>query len=155
KLSHPVVRFLHPVLKLPLPVRSYSAVYPRHSSHECCIPFRPSGWRAVSWLPFLDLPFSGRYRASKMAASSAQPQFVTAPADALRFAHGAPEMPSGYGQPDQPTLLAYFDTLLAAYGNQHWWPGRTRFEIIVGAILAQNTSWRNVERALANLRRAK
>jgi endonuclease-3 related protein len=38
-------------------------------------------------------------------------------------------------------------------GPQHWWPGRTRFEIIVGAILTQNTSWTNLERAIANLRR--
>jgi len=42
--------------------------------------------------------------------------------------------------------------MLAAYGSQSWWPGRTRFEIIVGAILTQNTSWTNVERAIANLR---
>ena len=42
--------------------------------------------------------------------------------------------------------------MLAAYGPQFWWPGRTRFEIIVGAILTQNTSWTNVERAIANLR---
>jgi len=44
---------------------------------------------------------------------------------------------------------------MSAYGPQHWWPGRTRFEIIVGAILTQNTSWTNVERAIANLRREK
>ncbi|HUL17491.1 MAG TPA: hypothetical protein VLV88_15950 [Terriglobales bacterium] len=42
---------------------------------------------------------------------------------------------------------------MSAYGPQHWWPGRTRFEIIVGAILTQNTSWTNVERAIACLRR--
>jgi endonuclease III related protein len=44
---------------------------------------------------------------------------------------------------------------MSAYGPQHWWPGRTRFEVIVGAILTQNTSWTNVERAIANLRREK
>lgn len=43
--------------------------------------------------------------------------------------------------------------MLAAYGPQFWWPGRTRFEVIVGAILTQNTAWTNVERAIANLRR--
>jgi endonuclease-3 related protein len=36
----------------------------------------------------------------------------------------------------------------------HWWPARTRFEVIVGAFLTQNTSWKNVELALKNLRRA-
>jgi len=45
-----------------------------------------------------------------------------------------------------------FDMLLAHYGPQHWWPGETPFEVIVGAILTQNTSWTNVEKAIANLR---
>jgi endonuclease-3 related protein len=54
-----------------------------------------------------------------------------------------------------PNLRDYYDTLFAALGPQHWWPGRTSFEIIVGAILTQNTSWGNVERAIKNLRRAK
>ncbi len=44
--------------------------------------------------------------------------------------------------------------LLADYGPQHWWPGQTPFEIIVGAVLTQNTAWANVERAIANLRAA-
>ncbi len=47
-----------------------------------------------------------------------------------------------------------FHRLFDHFGPQHWWPGRTRFEIIVGAILTQNTNWGNVERAIANLRRA-
>lgn len=38
------------------------------------------------------------------------------------------------------------------HGPQHWWPGETPFEVMVGAILTQNTSWRNVERAIANLK---
>ena len=46
------------------------------------------------------------------------------------------------------------DTLLAAFGPQHWWPGETQFEICAGAILTQNTAWTNVERAIANLRAA-
>lgn len=52
-------------------------------------------------------------------------------------------------------LQLYYDALFRAYGPQHWWPGRTRFEVIVGAILTQNTSWTNVERAIRNLRRQK
>ena len=39
-------------------------------------------------------------------------------------------------------------------GPQHWWPGETPFEVMVGAILTQNTSWKNVERAIDNLRGA-
>ncbi|HWC16882.1 MAG TPA: endonuclease III domain-containing protein [Terriglobales bacterium] len=45
--------------------------------------------------------------------------------------------------------------LAQTYGPLHWWPARTRFEVIVGAFLTQNTSWKNVEHALRNLRRAK
>src|SRR5882762_3831491 len=53
-----------------------------------------------------------------------------------------------------PALRTYYDALFAAHGPQHWWPGRTAFEVIVGAILTQNTSWSNVEIARRNLRRA-
>jgi endonuclease-3 related protein len=45
-----------------------------------------------------------------------------------------------------------YDRLLAAFGPQHWWPGESPFEVMVGAVLVQNTAWRNVERAIANLR---
>jgi endonuclease-3 related protein len=44
--------------------------------------------------------------------------------------------------------------LTLAWGQQHWWPAETPFEMIVGAILTQNTSWSNVERALETLRSA-
>jgi len=47
-----------------------------------------------------------------------------------------------------------FDRLLAALGPQHWWPGETPLEVMVGAVLTQNTAWRNVERAIENLRRS-
>ena len=53
----------------------------------------------------------------------------------------------------QPILRDYYDALYATYGPQHWWPGRTAFEKIVGAILTQNTSWSNVEPCIENLRR--
>ena len=51
-------------------------------------------------------------------------------------------------------LLEVFDTLLAAYGPRFWWPAETPFEVCVGAILTQNTNWGNVEKAIANLKRA-
>jgi len=53
------------------------------------------------------------------------------------------------------TLGKIHDLLYAANGKQHWWPGETRFEIMVGAVLTQNTAWINVERAIANLKRAR
>jgi endonuclease-3 related protein len=46
------------------------------------------------------------------------------------------------------------DRLVAAYGPQHWWPAQSSFEVILGAYLTQNTSWKAVERSLANLRQA-
>jgi endonuclease-3 related protein len=49
-------------------------------------------------------------------------------------------------------LLRIYRTLHQAYGDQHWWPGETDFEVMVGAVLTQNTSWTNVERAIANLK---
>src|SRR5579863_6483712 len=54
----------------------------------------------------------------------------------------------------QNRIRAYFDALHRAWGPQHWWPARTRFEVIVGAYLTQNTSWKNVEIALRQLRAA-
>jgi endonuclease-3 related protein len=48
----------------------------------------------------------------------------------------------------------FYKVLHRAYGPQGWWPGDGPVEIIVGAILTQNTNWRNVERALGRLRRA-
>jgi len=52
-------------------------------------------------------------------------------------------------------IIRYYRTLLAHWGPQHWWPAQTRLEVIVGAYLTQNTSWSNVEKAIANLRRAR
>lgn len=49
----------------------------------------------------------------------------------------------------------YYTALLARYGPQNWWPARSRFEVIVGAYLTQNTNWSNVEKAILNLRRAR
>jgi endonuclease III related protein len=60
---------------------------------------------------------------------------------------------AGRTQPEpQPPLDQYFNSLFTALGPQHWWPGDTPFEVIVGTILTQNTSWTNVELALVNLR---
>ena len=47
-----------------------------------------------------------------------------------------------------------YDLLWQAYGSQHWWPARTPTEVVIGAILTQNTAWTNVQRAIENLRAA-
>ena len=52
------------------------------------------------------------------------------------------------------TLRRIYDRLFAVYGPQRWWPAQTATEVVVGAILTQNTAWKNVERAIENLRRA-
>ncbi len=49
------------------------------------------------------------------------------------------------------SLVDVCNRLLAAYGPQNWWPGDSPFEIMVGAILVQNTAWKNVEKAIRNL----
>jgi endonuclease-3 related protein len=52
------------------------------------------------------------------------------------------------------TLTEVYNRLFDAFGAQHWWPGQSPFEVVVGAVLVQNTSWKNVERAIDNLRQA-
>ncbi len=68
--------------------------------------------------------------------------------ESLQAANSLPEIPPFNAR-------TYYDALFAAQGPQHWWPGRAPFEIIVGAILVQNTSWTNVATAIEHLRRAK
>lgn len=67
---------------------------------------------------------------------------------------------SGAGKPlsrkvIKARLTTLYNKLFRAYGPQGWWPARTRFEVIVGAILTQNTNWTNVEQAIRNLRKAR
>ena len=47
-----------------------------------------------------------------------------------------------------------YERLLDRYGPQHWWPAETPFEVIVGALLMQQTAWRNVDEAIRHLKRA-
>ena len=69
---------------------------------------------------------------------------VTAPnGPAARAASAAPSR----------AIREFYTALHASLGSQHWWPAESLFEVIVGAILTQNTTWTNVERAIANLRR--
>ena len=48
-------------------------------------------------------------------------------------------------------MLKIFNLLLDRYGPQHWWPAKTKDEVVIGAILTQNTAWTNVEKAIKNL----
>jgi len=54
----------------------------------------------------------------------------------------------------QQQIRTFYRALFRSWGPQHWWPAQSRFEVIVGAYLTQNTAWTNVEEALANLRAA-
>jgi len=50
-------------------------------------------------------------------------------------------------------LIKIYESLYKEYGPQHWWPGDTPWEVCVGAVLTQNTSWTNVEMAISNLQK--
>ena len=49
-------------------------------------------------------------------------------------------------------LTEVYDRLFQVFGPQHWWPGESPFEVMIGAVLTQNTNWQNVEKAIRNLR---
>jgi endonuclease-3 related protein len=54
--------------------------------------------------------------------------------------------------PTGQKLMNMFDLLVAHFGSQDWWPAETDLEMMVGAVLTQNTNWKNVERAIENLK---
>jgi endonuclease-3 related protein len=58
------------------------------------------------------------------------------------------------GKASVEKLLKIYRRLYGAYGPQHWWPGDSPFEVVVGAILTQSAAWVNVEKAIDNLRLA-
>jgi len=49
-------------------------------------------------------------------------------------------------------LLKIFNILLTTFNKRHWWPGETPLEVVVGAVLTQNTSWKNVVKAIDNMK---
>lgn len=115
---------------------------------------------------YLDLRVSRRYR-GEVTSAVAAPEIIlhesgpNAGEGAQRSAV-RPPVDRGVSKPTMrraadahPPLDEYYNALFTHFGPQHWWPGQTPFEIIVGAILTQNTSWTNVEKAMANLRAAK
>ncbi|MFH1715429.1 MAG: endonuclease III domain-containing protein [Elusimicrobiota bacterium] len=51
-----------------------------------------------------------------------------------------------------PSLKIIYNKLFKAFGPQYWWPAKNAFEVIIGAVLTQNTNWSNVEKALSNLK---
>lgn len=63
--------------------------------------------------------------------------------------------PFSVGSGSRVALQRVYRRMHTAYGPQYWWPGDSAFEIMVGAVLTQNTAWTNVEKAIANLKKAK
>lgn len=55
---------------------------------------------------------------------------------------------------EKQSLLEIYRRLFAHFGPQHWWPAEEPFEVIVGAILTQSTTWTSVEKAISNLKKA-
>jgi endonuclease-3 related protein len=74
----------------------------------------------------------------------------TASASRFRLRHRS--IPGPPRDPIKARLLRLYVSLLRRFGPQHWWPGRTPFEVAVGAILTQHTAWANAARAVAALR---
>ncbi|HEX9596488.1 MAG TPA: hypothetical protein VF982_06375 [Anaerolineales bacterium] len=103
---------------------------------------------AISPQAALTCMVAARYLAAGMnSALKTSPRQVFSPV----FPTG---VPGGAATPTAASALpAYFQTLSRTLGPMGWWPARTPFEVIVGAILTQNTAWANVERAIENLRR--
>jgi len=108
----------------------------------------------VQW-PILDLAESGSYRAIEMATNrgwnAPQPCGRAPKQAALRGARRRRSTslpPSGALK----ILPEFYDAMFSAHGPQGWWPGHSRMEVIAGAILVQNTSWSNAEKAIRQLR---
>jgi endonuclease-3 related protein len=57
-------------------------------------------------------------------------------------------LPQLSDQPAAGQIAAFYDAMLARFGPQNWWPANTPTEMVIGAILTQNTAWRNVEKAI-------
>ncbi len=70
---------------------------------------------------------------------------------AFPWSHGC-DIPLPTGPFVTASLQEVYDRLFAAYGPQHWWPADSPFEVLIGAVLVQNTSWANVKKAIDNLR---
>jgi len=62
------------------------------------------------------------------------------------------EFDSAFRNPKSAILLEIYRRLYDVFGPRHWWPGETPFEVMAGAILTQNTSWTNVEKAIQRLK---
>src|SRR3989441_8598533 len=76
------------------------------------------------------------------------PSTTSAPRDRLRHRR----IPGPPADPVKARLLRLYRALRGRFGPQHWWPGRTPYEIAVGAVLTQHTAWTNAARAVAALR---
>jgi len=76
-------------------------------------------------------------------------RYLTWPVKAIREEKKGTSLENLIGQ----KLREMFDLMLNHFGPQNWWPGETVLEIMVGAVLTQNTNWRNVEKAIKNLKK--
>jgi len=66
---------------------------------------------------------------------------------------GTRSAPGAAKKPPSAFIRSLYRVLARHYGDLRWWPGETPFEVAVGAILTQNTNWRNVEKAIENLKK--
>ena len=106
---------------------------------------RGSGWRP-RYMHFS----KSLVRSERLLSTSACARLDSKPRDSCL----SPRQENEKTKRKEKEIMAYYRALSLAWGAQHRWPAESRFEVIVGAYLTQNTAWTNVEKALANLRTA-
>ena len=90
------------------------------------------------------------YKAFTTLTRSVNLRYLTGPVKAIKIkGKGDTHLFDSAGQ----RLMEMFHHLLNHFGPQKWWPAQTELEMMVGAVLTQNTNWKNVEKAIENLKR--
>lgn len=95
-----------------------------------------------------------RFGAIQLPEELKQGEWVDLPAGQIRRLYALTGTSEKQKPDDEPWARRIYEKLLQQHGRQNWWPANSEFEVMVGAILTQNTAWTNVERAIANLKAA-
>ncbi len=111
--------------------------------------------------PCLDSAYNRRYLPNRINERCNEPAMRDAIGRNRRKSVSGARLPDPRANGNAPStklqsgdLMRYYEAMSGALGPMRWWPAKTPFEVIVGAILTQSTAWGNVERAMDNLRAA-
>ncbi|HXN24549.1 MAG TPA: endonuclease III domain-containing protein [Candidatus Dormibacteraeota bacterium] len=102
--------------------------------------------------PNLDLPRGPRYRPVEMLSVASHGRSRNLRTHRVNIPAPRTIAPN-VAASNLAALPKYYEAMSSAVGPLKWWPAKTPFEVIVGAILTQNAAWLNVEKAIVNLRR--